>query len=85
MKASWTQGLDVEKTKEVRSDFKGSYLLRKRLVSILEDKIRVSTAASRSKENYALASWPYLQADAVGYERALNDVISLISDDNVEK
>jgi hypothetical protein len=85
MKTSWTNGLDEEQAKEVRSDFKGSFTLRKRLIELLNDKVNVSTKASRSKDGYASPNWPYMQADAVGYERALNEVISLISDDNVEK
>jgi hypothetical protein len=85
MKTSWTLGLDEQQAKEIRSDFKGSFLLRKRLIDLLSDKSSVSARSTRSKELYASPSWAYMQADAVGYERALNEVISLISDDSVEK
>lgn len=85
MKQSWTLGLNEEKAKEVRSDFKGSFLLRKRLIELLNDKVVQSARTTRSKELYASPSWAYMQADSVGYERALFEVISLISDDSVEK
>lgn len=81
MKLGWTSGCSPEQTKIIRSDFKGSISIRKRLESILRDKIVSASTFTRKKENYALASWPYLQADAVGYERALLEVISLISDE----
>jgi hypothetical protein len=81
MKLGWTSGCSPEQTQIIRSDFKGSIYIRKRLESILRDKIVSASTFTRKKENYALASWPYLQADAVGYERALLEVISLISDE----
>lgn len=81
MKLGWTSGCTPEQTQIIRSDFKGSVYLRKRLEALLKDKINSASSFTRKKENYALASWPYLQADAVGYERALLEVISLISDE----
>lgn len=85
MKTSWTSGLDKNKSGEIRVDFAKAAGMRERLKVILEDKITSSNAASRNKENYALAGWPFLQADSVGYERALREVISLILDESVEK
>ena len=52
---------------------------------MLEDKCSASTKTSRSKDGYDSANWAYLQADARGYERALQEVISLISDNDVDK
>jgi hypothetical protein len=85
MKQSWISGLPEEKAKEVKQDYISSYGMRKRLIELLDDKLRASNSFSRSKDNYEKAGWPYLQADAVGYERAILDVISLISDKIVEK
>jgi hypothetical protein len=85
MKTSWTSGLDKNRAVEIRVDFVKSAPMRERLKTMLEDKINTSNVASRNKENYALAGWPFLQADSVGYERALREVISLITDESVEK
>ena len=84
MKTTWVAGCSSEQAQIVRSDFKSSFGIRKRLSELLEDKIFNSLSSTRKKENYALASWSYLQADAIGYERALSEVISLILDQNVE-
>lgn len=84
MKTSWTKGLKDQEGAEIRENFQHSVAMRQRLVTILEEKITASAVSSRSKDNYALAGWPFMQADAVGYERALKEVISLISSDSVE-
>lgn len=78
MKKSWTEGLDVDLAKEIRGDFTSSHLVRKRLKELLEDKIRVSHKNSLTKDGYEIANWALKQADQVGYERAINDVIDLI-------
>jgi hypothetical protein len=85
MKQSWLEGLTPEQATIMKSDFKGSLGLRRRLEEISLKKIKASNTNARKKENYALASWSCLQADAIGYERALFEIISLISDDFVEK
>ena len=84
MKASWTVNETKERSIEIKGNYVGSSLLREKLTELIQKKIDASTAASRSKDNYGLAGWAYLQADAVGYERALKEVISLISDNSVE-
>jgi len=85
MKASWTQGLTPEQAIEIKKDFKGCFPTRKRLAKLLEDKISVTRKGTLTKDGYSSPNWAYVQADSVGYERALNDVISLILDDSVEK
>jgi len=80
VKQSWLKGLTPEKTKIVQADFVGSAGARIRLVEMLQDKIRVSDAVKRKKESYDSPNWAYLQADAIGYERAILEIISLISD-----
>lgn len=84
MKTSWTKGLKQEVSDELRENFYHSSVVRQRLITILEEKMAASAVNSRSKDNYGLAGWPYLQADSVGYERALKEVISLISSESVE-
>ena len=82
MKQSWTQGLTPEKVKIVSSDYVGSAGMRIRLKELLDKKIKTSQAVARKKDGYEVANWAYLQADSIGYERALIEVISLISEIN---
>lgn len=82
MKTKWTAGLDANKSKELVEDFKASGVLRERLAAILQEKIDSNKREVTKKDAYAIANWAYLQADAVGYERALNEVISLILSKN---
>lgn len=78
MKKSWTHGLDSEAEKDLRGNYVASLATRKRLKKLIEDKANSSLNASRSESAYENPNWAYLQADARGYERALNEIISLI-------
>lgn len=84
MKVAWTKGLTKEQTVEIRKDFVGAIILRKRLTTLLEEKEQSSRKSSVSKDSYENPNWAYLQADARGYERALNEIISLLSNKDVE-
>lgn len=83
MKTVWNKGLNDQQKKELSGEFVGSPVLRQRLIDLLNEKIETYRAASRDKSKYESPSWAYLQADAIGYERALNEVISMISSDSV--
>ena len=85
MKTVWTAGLDEQKTIEIRREFVGGAILRERLQKILRDKIETARTTARSANTYENANWAYLQADQIGYERALFEIISLISEKDVEK
>lgn len=84
MKTCWTRGLEADAHPEMKQMFKESLVVRKRLQVLLEEKLDESIKESRSKANYASAAWPYKQADHRGYERALAEVISMISEGSVE-
>lgn len=78
MKSSWTKGLDEQQQADIVSSYNASTLMRRRLVEILKDKIETSNKTARSKVTYDNPNWAYLQADAVGYERAIYDIIDLL-------
>ena len=78
MKKLWTQGLEEDASKEMRSHFASSAILRKRLTEILIEKEREVSKAGRSKGGYDCPNWAYKQADTAGYIRALYDIISYI-------
>ena len=78
MKTALTAGLDPQKTKEVRTEFIGSVALRERLIDVLNGKKDSLRSECTSKQSYESPSWGFLQADCNGYERAMNEIISLL-------
>lgn len=78
MKSSWTNGLNADEKGELASSFDASGRLRSRLVDMLKKKQEVCRKDRLSDANYADANWAYKQADAVGYQRALQEIIDLL-------
>ena len=83
MKTSLTKGLSQAQSTELRKDFEHSTILRRRVVELLREKIESRRGESLSKDEYNSPSWAYKQADAIGYERAMQEVISLLSSESV--
>lgn len=75
---SWTKGLTKEQSAEMKKEFVSAALLRKRLSEILDDKRDASRNASIQKAAYELPGWAFMQADAIGYERALKEIFDLL-------
>lgn len=80
MKQSWIKNLSPENARMAEDDYKGSAGARIRLTEMLQDKLRVANTMKIKKDGYELPNWAFMQADYNGYERALQEVISLISD-----
>lgn len=78
MKTAWTKGLNEKEATEISADFIAASHLRKRLISLLQEKERITREKLRSEALYEKPSWAYQQADGKGYERALNEIISLL-------
>lgn len=85
MKTVLTKGLDDTRAEELEQDFRASAFLRERLTAVLTQKVESLRREVRQKETYLSPSWAYIQADYIGYERAIYEVISLISSDSGEK
>jgi hypothetical protein len=79
MKVAWTKGLTKEEAIECRSEFVGSVRTRERLKALLLEKADSARKAARSGSNYDNPNWALSQADSIGYEKALFEIISLIS------
>jgi len=79
MKTAITKGLNEQQSEEMRHCFVHAAVLRNQLKKLLEEKINASNRVARSKDAYNIPNWAYLQADAVGYERALTEVINLLT------
>lgn len=81
MKTSWLGGVkDASVKKELRVNFLASKMVRQRLVEMLDAKLSSSVRSSRSSESYDSPNWALKQADATGYQRALEEVKSLLDD-----
>lgn len=79
MKSILVSGSNEEINKQISQEFVGSKALRERLIAVLDGKKASLRQEVISKTSYDSPSWAYLQADAIGYERALSEVISLLS------
>jgi len=79
MKLGWLNGIkDADRKSEIRQSFAASLVMRKRLIELLEKKMRESWTSSISQEGYDSPNWALKQADARGYERAMREILSLI-------
>lgn len=76
---TWTKGLDPEAAKDIRQEFIISKVFRDRLVSVLNEKIDSKRKEVRNANNYDKPHWDKYLADSIGYERGLEEVISLLS------
>ena len=79
MKTSWSKGLDAKGKEEMEASFSSSAFLRMRAIELVKEKIEVCRKSSISSDAYNSPNWAYKQADAVGYERAMQEIISLFS------
>jgi len=85
MKTVWLKGLTLDQKTEMKKEYAASSHLRAALTSILNDKLSTINTSLRSKTNYENPAWAFQQADGIGYERAIYEVIALISNSPVEK
>ena len=79
MKTAWTKGMDEKQQEEMISCFSSSAFLRMRGIELCREKIEANRKSSISSSAYDSPNWAYKQADAVGYERAMQEIISLFS------
>lgn len=78
MYKSWTEGLDKTAASEMRQDFLASKPVRDRLAVLINAKIEKANKAQLLTGNYDCPNWAYKQADNVGYNRALEEILKLI-------
>lgn len=79
MQQALFKGLNEQEKEELRAEFMSSALFRRQLTLAVQSLADASGRASISEKAYESPNWAYKQADAVGYERAVSDVISLIA------
>lgn len=77
MKTAWVTGKDKGEAANIEASFKSCSIMRERLRELCEKEIKNSY--NLSKDQYDSPNWQMLQADAIGYKRAMEKIISLIS------
>lgn len=79
MKTSLLDGYNDNDQKELKGMFIASLRLRRAYEKLIDKKV-ASTSVERLKKGYEEPSWAFHQADLNGYERALNELKSLLND-----
>lgn len=80
MKSSLFKGLDEQGVKDVSASFLSSKPYRDQIIKLLEEEIDGIRLQSVKSSSYDNPNWAYKQADAIGYERGLRKLISLLSE-----
>ena len=80
MKTTWLKGLNVQKKEAMRLSFSASADLRERLKAIAEEKVAIIHKKRITDASYESPNWAFQQADLCGYERAMEEIISLLSE-----
>jgi len=77
LSVQWTANIKDKKEKEEFVKYvHGSSGVLERLEDILDSKVNASRPTLK---DYELASWPYYEADRNGYNRALEEILELIT------
>lgn len=80
MKTRWLKELDEQNTKDIVQLYKESRRIRERFKKMLNDILEEKNHGRTLESMYDSPSWAYIQADRNGYDRAIRDVIELITD-----
>ncbi len=78
MQEIWYKGVhssDQQGRERVKREYGAARHSFTRLIALLESKIKETVP-----KDYDKASWPYFQADSIGYNRALTEVLNLIKE-----
>jgi hypothetical protein len=78
MKTSIVSGVGAPRASELKSEWGSSQVLRKRLIELLEKKQETSLKKRRKEDIYDSPNFALLQADQIGYERAISEIIALL-------
>lgn len=79
IKSDWWRHLPKDKQADRKEVVETSKLMREATRDVLRQKLEEVTQAQQSKGSYEQAAWPYLQADYIGYRRALSEMIDLLT------
>lgn len=80
MNTAWIKGIrkNSQEDKDIRAVYAESFLLRKRLFVMLSDKFDSKIKSAMSSDNFESPSWALIQAESIGYAKALKEIMSLL-------
>ena len=78
MKLTWTKGLVDPQKSEIKALYQANAVFRERQKVILQEKIDSIRKKNVVELSYDSPNWALKQADAVGYERALQEIINIL-------
>lgn len=80
MNTAWTKGIrkGSQEDKDIRSSYAESYVIRKRLTQMLADKVDGKMKTAMSNDAFDSPSWAFLQAESIGYAKAMQEIIKLL-------
>jgi len=82
IQSEWFKYLEAkDQKKQLEAKIREAREVLNVLDKIVEEKNDSSRKHSLEIKNYDNASWPYLQADAVGYQRALEQIRTYLNID----
>jgi outer membrane phospholipase A len=86
MYSVWTKGASTDKEKnEFRLQVASAQPVIKRLLELAESEYRSSVQTMNDRGAYDSQSWPFLQADLLGEQRAYRKLIKLLENILIEE
>lgn len=73
----WTAGLEPVKKAEIQKRVEQNVVLLTRLSEILKHKCADDVRNQKSVKQYSDPNWALKQADHIGYQRALSEILNL--------
>lgn len=83
MDSRWTAHLQGQDKTNFANEVRSAQRVLQRLALLLKQKEEAATKSHVA--DYLNSAWPYLQADKVGYTRAIQEIIQLISINSLDK
>lgn len=78
MNKKWLEGVKEKDKERHVQDLHQSKRTRNALAKLLKNKLEANQQAARAVAAYTEDNWAYRQADRIGYERALAEILKLI-------
>lgn len=82
MNSAWSKGFKKgsQELVDLEAAFNEAAFLRRKLAEILERKYLEEAEKRISSSGYDTANWAYYQADAIGYARAMKEIMAMLKD-----
>ena len=79
MKQSFFKGMAKEEAALLEKEFMESSLMRRSIAKVLQNKIEANRRLAIGISSFESPSWAFLQAYTNGFEKAMTDIISILT------